>query len=273
MGRALSAWFIDKGIPYRAASRYPIETKELFNDLNVESVRFDFEDSSTYQQTFEGVKTLFLIRPTVLRELQPMEDTLRAAKFFGVNRVVFLSVLASEKMSFLPHRKIEKLLIHLGFNYTILRASLFMQDLLKYQQTDIREHHVLNIPAGLGETSFIDSRDVAETAFLSLMGKHYSNEVYKMTGKQSLSMYHVAEILSDEIGCKIIYTNPTKHQFIKTYLHRGFSNEYTAQLANVYTSVKNGFSKRISLDTERTLQREPRYLKEFIRDHKEAFIE
>ncbi|MCP3029778.1 NmrA family NAD(P)-binding protein [Halobacillus sp. A1] len=272
VGRELAGWFVDKGIPFRSASRHPEAARLLFDDPLIDCKQFDFENSQSYGQVFEGIKSLFLTRPTEIKHVEPIIETLHAAKEAGVQKIVFLSVLGAERMSFLPHRKIEKKIISLGFDYTFLRASSFMQDLLKSQLYDIRERHQLNIPAGSAEISFIDSRDVAEIAFLALMGKTPVNDAVKLTGKQALTCYQVADILSEEIGEEIKYVNPTKYQFLQDCYHRGYSSDFASQLANVYTSSKNGISRRISLEAEKILQREPRYMREFVRDYRNAFI-
>ncbi|WP_173917792.1 NmrA family NAD(P)-binding protein [Halobacillus sp. Marseille-Q1614] len=273
VGSELAGWLLDEGVPFRTGSRHPLETKEMLDSHLADSVYFDFEKDSTYEKTFSGVKRWFLTRPSNIGDVEPIVNAMKAAKECGVERLVFLSVLGAERMGFLPHRRIEKAIMELGFNYTILRASHLMQDFLKYQILPMKEDHEINAPAGFAKISFVDSRDVAEIAYLALRNSLTAKDVYKVTGKQALTMKEAAQLFSEELNTVITYSNPTKHQFLEYCYHRGYSSSLAKQLANIYTSAKNGFFKTTSLDTEKLLQRQPRGMQEFIQNYKPIFLD
>ncbi|GGF33483.1 NAD(P)-dependent oxidoreductase [Halobacillus andaensis] len=272
VGRELASWLLDKEVSFRGASRNPLAAEKIFNDPKIECVHFDFHDPSTHAPAFKGVKSMFLTCPSSVNEYKPVEQALKTAKRCGVSRIVFLSVLGCEKMPFLPHRELEKLIVQMGFNYTFLRASSYMQELLKTPLKKIKEYRQLSLPAGEAQISFVDSRDVGQAAFSMLLGKSYSKDAYKITGKEALTFYKVADILSKELGVDIQYMNPSKHDFINEAHLCGYSKSYVEKLANYYITAKNGVSKRISLDAEKILQREPIGMKEFVRDYRIAFL-
>ncbi|UOQ91759.1 NmrA family NAD(P)-binding protein [Halobacillus shinanisalinarum] len=237
----------------------------------MECKQLDFNDPATYDNAFRGMKSMFLRRPAKVSQVSDMKRLLLAAKQAGVKKIVYLSLLGSEKMPFLPDRKIEKLIMNMGFEFTFLRSSFFMQNLLTQHLEDIRDHHQIYVPAGNGKLSFIDARDVAEIAFLSLIHTGFQNNSFKLTGSQSLTYYEVAKILSEELDFNVNYINPTKHEFLKRCKQRGLSDAHTSLLANTYTAAKNGFFKRMRLDSRRILQRDPRCLWEFVRGYKSIF--
>ncbi|MCP3029279.1 NmrA family NAD(P)-binding protein [Halobacillus sp. A5] len=272
IGRELAGCLLEKGISFRGASRHPSEAERIFNDDHMKGVRFDYDSPVTHGPAFEGVRTMFLTCPCGAEHFKSIEQALRTAKQSGIERIVFLSVLGNEKMPFLPHREIEKAIIHLGFDYTFLRASSYMHELLRSQRKIIMEEQKLRIPVGDTEVSFVDGRDVAEAAFTALLGKSYSKDTYKLTGREALTFGQVADILTEELGTKIDYESSGKHDFIKNYEEKGCSSREAEIIANYYTAVKNGACRRVSLDVGKILQREQRTMKEFVRDYHHAFV-
>ena len=83
---------------------------------------FDFTDPGTYQETFAGVKKMFLMRPphisNIERDLKPAIDV---AIRSGVEHIVFLSLLGAEKNRFVPHARVEKTVLDTPVDYTFLR--------------------------------------------------------------------------------------------------------------------------------------------------------
>jgi len=134
---------------------------ETFKAANVSLIKFDFLDSSTYENALDGVEGIFLMRPPSLanpeRDMLPF---LQVAKKKGVKKIVFISLLGVEKNPVVPHRKIEKMLRELGVPYCFLRPSFFMQNLNTNHREEIKQRNELFIPAGKSKTSFIDTRDI-----------------------------------------------------------------------------------------------------------------
>ena len=99
------------GRTIRAADRDLTRLRDSFGK-SVECVRFDFSQPETFAQTFEGVERMFLMRPpqisNVKRDMFPAIDAARQA---GVKYIVFLSVIGIEKMTFIPHYKLETYLV------------------------------------------------------------------------------------------------------------------------------------------------------------------
>ena len=106
------------GAPFRAAIRSVGDEKIL--GLRVEDcVHFDFLDPRTYGPTFEGIRTVFLVRPPNLANpKEEIEPAILHAQSAGVRHIVFLSLLGAEKNPFVPHHKIENLILASGIPYT-----------------------------------------------------------------------------------------------------------------------------------------------------------
>lgn len=93
---------------------------------------------------------------------------------------------------------------------TALRPSYFAQNLLTAFGDDIRQRSQLALAAGNGRVSFIDTRDIADTAvrIFTDLPDHPVGPL-TLTGPQSLTFEAVATLFSAELGRPISYLRQT----------------------------------------------------------------
>ena len=177
----------EKDVVVRAGVRDVDKASEQLGS-DVDCVHFDFQKPETWGSAFEDVDAMFLIRPPAIsrvkRHLTPAID---AAARVGVEHVVYLSVLGAEKNPLIPHHQVEQHLRDADLRYTFLRASFFMQNLAEVHKQDIVEHDEIFVPAGNGETSFVDARDVAAVGVAALTESGHENRAYDVTGVDALT--------------------------------------------------------------------------------------
>lgn len=244
-----------------------------YQDRKIEQVKFDFLDDSTFDNALEGVKAIFLIRPPKLADPQKdMKPFLDAAKEKGVEKIVFISLLGVEKNPLVPHRKIEEMIKNLGVSYVFLRPSFFMQNLNTNHTEEIRDRNQLFIPAGKSKTSFIDTRDIASVAAITLTDEKYNNIAITLTGKSAIDYYEVADIMSSVLGRSIKYKNPGLLEFRKDRINRGTPNEFANVMMLLYLMTKLGTAKTITNDLENIIGREPISFQQYVIDHKNYWI-
>lgn len=236
-------------------------------------VRFDFTDPTTYREAFEGVDALFLVRPPAIsRVRRDLVPALSAAVGAGVEQVVFLSVLGADRNPVVPHARIESWLADAGVDATFLRASFFAQNLLEEHREEIRAGELF-VPAGNGETSFVDARDVAAVGAAVLLDggdrtRRGRVRAYDLTGPEALEYREVARILSRDLGWEVRYANPSVLRFLWRRVRSGEAPAKAAVMAGIYTTVRLGFAGRVTDDVRRVLGREPRDLTTFVREHR-----
>ena len=246
------------------ANRFPAD---------IERREFDFTRPETFAAAMRGVNKVFLMRPpaisNVRRDIFPFLSFCRRA---NVSQIVLLSLLGAEKLWFTPHRKIELEILRLGLPYTFLRSGFFMQNLSTANRDEIKDKNEIFVPAGNGKTSFVDVRDVAEVAFLSLFGAEHLGKAYELTGNKALTYYEVAETLSKTLGENITYRNPSLVYFIwrSWQKHRNFS--FAVITAIIYTTARLGRAGLITEDLEKILRRPPMSFQKFAKDYKECWL-
>ena len=233
-------------------------------------VTFDFAHPETWGPTLAGVDRLFLVRPPVVR-VDPIREFVDAAARVGVGHVVYLSVLGTEKNPLLPHRRIERRIESSGVRHTFLRASFFMQDLVENHRRDIVEHDEVFVPAGAGETSFVDARDVGAATALALTEPGHAGRAYDLTGPEALTYSEVADVFTEVLGRRITYADPSLLAFARRMRSRGTPLPFVVVMLGIYTTARLGLAGRVTRDVETVIGREPIDLREFVADHAGSF--
>ena len=249
--------------------RAAVRTPDQFEGVADEVVRFDFTDPTTYHETFAGADSMFLVRPPALsRVRRDIVPALAAAVGAGVDHVVFLSVIGADRNPLVPHARIESWLDESGIETTHLRASFFMQNLLTEHRGEI-ETGELCVPAGRGETSFVDARDVAAVGAKALTGPIAG--AYDLTGPEALNYAEVAQILSRELSHEVQYRRPSLPRFVYQQYRSTGDFRKAVVMAGIYTTARFGFAGRVTEDCGRLLEREPGDFETFVQDHRDEW--
>ena len=234
---------------------------------DTERIRFMFGDESSYAPAFQGVDAVFLLRPPQISDakhlINPAIDAMRAA---GVRAVTFLSVQGAQSNPLVPHHAIEQHLERSSLDYTFLRAAFFMQNLSTTHRDDIRLHDDIMVPAGNGRTAFVDVRDLAAVAALTLTGAGHARQAYELTSAEALTYDEVAQILTEMLGRTIRYPHPNVIQFWERMHERRQPIGYVLVMTALYAVAALGKAGHLTGDTQRLLGRDPITFRQFVQD-------
>ncbi|SDR81957.1 Uncharacterized conserved protein YbjT, contains NAD(P)-binding and DUF2867 domains [Paraoerskovia marina] len=236
---------------------------------------FDFTDSSTWASTFDGVESMFLVRPpaigNVKRDLLP---SLAAARDAGVKHVVFLSLQGAEKNKVVPHAAVEAWLRESGLSWTFVRASFFHQNLTTTHVTDVRDRDDIFVPAGKGATAFVDAEDVGAVAAAALIDPAaHRDKAWTVTGPRALTYTEIAEILTQELGRPITYDRPGIWRYVRHARKvLGMPRGMVAVTTAIYTTARLGMAAGLTTEVREVLGREPIDFVEFAHRERDAWI-
>ncbi|AKD58616.1 SDR family oxidoreductase [Spirosoma radiotolerans] len=240
------------------------------------TVALDFANSATFEVALRGIDRVLLVRPPQLADVALyFKPFMEAMKRASVRQVVFLSLQGVENNPVTPHHKIEKLIVDSGLPYTFLRPSFFMQNLSTTHRDEIRLRNEIFVPAGNGRTSFIDVQDIGEVAALSLTSQtnEFINQSYELTGSEALTYSEVADVLTDVLGRKITYRNPSILQFIWQKWHKEtVPLGFTLTMVALYTVAKLGKAAVLTQETERLLNHPPRTFRQFAEANRSVWM-
>lgn len=229
------------------------------------SRHFDFMDPTTFRAAFEGVKALFLMRPPAIAKSHLITAAIDAAIAAGVERITFLSIQGAEKNQLVPHYAIERHLQRTTVSWTFLRAAFFMQNLTTTHRDDIRDHDDLLMPAGNGRTTFVDVRDVAAAAAITLTEDGHANKAYELTGSTAPTYMEVAAVLSHALGRTIRYT-PSVFRFWRRMRDRGHPVQFILVMIALYTVARLGRAGHLTDDLPQLIGRPAITLEQFATD-------
>jgi len=237
-----------------------------------DGIRFDFLDPSTFEAALNGIDRVFLLRPPQLaRARHDFGSFVEAMQRAGVRKVVFLSVRGAARNPLLPHRQIERLLEASGLAWTHLRPNDFMQNFATVHRADIRDRGEIWAPGGRGRTSFIDVRDIADAAMRVLTEPGHERRAYTLTGDDAFSLDDVAVVLSEALGCRVIYRRPSIPAFLRHIRAAGHPLAFGLVMTGVYTVARLGLAAEITPDLKRLIGRPPTTLQSFVDDYANAW--
>ncbi|WP_373399997.1 NmrA family NAD(P)-binding protein [Algoriphagus halophilus] len=194
--------------PQRAIEGFPVHKQLKFR-------RFDFEDQSSFGEALKGIDVLFLLRPPQIADVDRyIKPLLNYAKNEGVKKIVFLSVQGVEQSKFIPHHKIEKLILAMSFKFVFLRPSYFMQNLTTTLLPEIQEKGSITLPAGGAKFNWVDVEDIGAFAAKVLCNFDvFSSQTFELTGLQNLSFQEVSSLIQKKVGIKINYRSVSPLRF------------------------------------------------------------
>ncbi|GGK09556.1 NmrA family transcriptional regulator [Lentibacillus kapialis] len=270
VGLQVANYLKDQDIPIVCAVRDVEKTKAKFGDA-YEYVNLNFSDSSTFDGALENVDRVFLMYPP--GEKLQFDTFLKKAKDKEIKHITYLSLKDVQYMPFIHHYKMEKLIKNSQIPYTFVRAGYFMQNLNDFLCKEIKERQRIFVPAGKGKTSFVDTRDLAEISGVSLVNKDkHKNKIYVITGNEALNFFDVAKQMTEVLGVKIEYTNPSVKEF-KNYMRKiGEDEGFVNVVVGIHIPTKLGLAKGVKHDYEKLTGKKPTNIKNYIKDYKKNWI-
>ena len=244
------------------------KAKIEFKDYSqLDYVKFDFEDSATFDNSLDKIDCIFLLRPPHISNIDKYFDPLiNKIKEKKINQVVFLSVQGAEKSKIIPHNKIEKLITDCNLDFIFLRPSYFMQNLTTTLLKDIQEKRKIILPAGNAKFNWIDIENIGEvTAKLLNDFDNYKNRVIELTGYENKDFYQVTDLINETITNKIKFDNVNPFRFYWTKKNDGFNSGLIIVMMMLHLLPRFQKEPKISDFYEQLTGNKPTTLMKFIR--------
>jgi len=188
------------GVPARALVRNPTRPRTL---PGISWVSGDLAKPETLDSVFAGCTKLFLLTGNGEHAAELQQHAIAAALQAGVTHAVKLSAFGASAHSNSTigrmHHQIEKELQQSGLLWTMLRPHHFMQNLLS-QVDNIINDGVVYASSGDGRIPFVDTRDIAAVAVVTLTEQEHTGKKYVITGGEALSYRQATDILGEAIG-------------------------------------------------------------------------
>lgn len=231
--------------------------------------KFDFEDATTVPTAIEGGDVLFLLRPPQIADAEKFRPLLEAAKNNKFKGVVFLSVQGADKQSYIPHAKIEKLIIEIGLPYVFLRPGYFMQNLTSTLLTDVQSGTII-LPAANAPFMWVDADNVGEVAANVLLRfDEFKNSAIEITGSELLSFTDAVREINTSLGTTLKYKSVNLLKFWRHRKKQGTSAAMIAVMIMLHYLPRRQKPPHISTAYQDITGKKPTLLAEFAIREKE----
>jgi len=260
------------GIATRALARHPQRAQAL---PGITWIAGDLSKPETLTSAFEGARTLFLLTSYYEDMVELQHNAISAARAAGVTYVVKISAFAASDHSRAPvgrwHYQVEKELQESGLGWTILRPHHFMQNLLA-QAEYVRTEGVVYSASGDGKIPYVDGRDVAAVAFVTLTQPGHLGKKYVVTGSEAISYRQAAEIIGAAIGKPVRFVDESPDEARARRVREGLPPA-VVESALAIAAYQRAGGKTVTITSTVTdlTGRPPRTVGEFVREHADLF--
>jgi len=273
IGSELLRLLSQAGISARALSRDPNKGQKL---PHITWVIGDLSQPETLTKVFEGAKSLFLLTHYYEDMVELQHNAIVAAKAAGVTHVVKVSAFAATAHSRAPigrwHYEIEKELEESGMGWTILRPHHFMTNLIAQAGYVIKEGAIYS-PSGDGKIPYVDPRDVAAVAFVTLTQPGHLGKIYVVTGSEAISYRQAAEIIGNVIGKKLRFVDESPEEAQARRIREGVPPAVIKSILAIGAYQRAGGKTVTITETVAELTgRPPRTVAEFVKENAAVFL-
>jgi uncharacterized protein YbjT (DUF2867 family) len=262
----------DTGVQVRAALHYPDHDAES-RAAAVDYVEVDFERPMTLDTAFQGIEKAIVITPEDTSMVGMTRNLVSAAERAGVGFLVRVSFIHAGSGVGGPllewHREAEEIVTASPIPSAILRPNSYMQNFLTMYQPSIFTRGAFFTPMGRGRISYVDGRDVADTAAEILLAGGHEDATYSLTGPDSLAHDEIAQILSRETGQTIRYVDVGEDDACVALDRRGASPELVHALCELWLDMRRDVFAPTADGVEKVTARSPRRFEEFVREHRD----
>ncbi len=210
IGSQVLAHLVGKGVEIHALARAPGQAKF---PAGVVPVQGDLTDVDAMRAALSKASTLFLLNAVVPDELTQALIALNLAREAGVERIVYFSVLHSEKYTNVPHfagkHAVGRMIEQFDLPATILRPAYFIQNDASLKDA-VLGHGIYPMPVGEAGISMVDTRDIGEIAALHLLRRERAAgpqplETIDLVGPDVLTGAAIASIWTEMLDRPVRY--------------------------------------------------------------------
>ena len=223
-GSNVAALVLENGLDLRAVVRNPDSCADLAQ-RGAEIVTADLDDREGVVSALTGVEAVYYCSPLPVGFDEPFaveqsrgRDLINAAQSAGAKHFVMLSAMGPETAPGVAlietKRAIEEHLASSGLAYTILRPSMFMDNVAMAGPEALLGMGLAWPFSGSALIQPIAAGDIAQIAFLA-MTRGARNRSFDLVGPEALTFLQMANELGRAMGSEVRFTEISDDVFIE----------------------------------------------------------
>lgn len=223
---------------------------------------FDWDEPSNWQDVLTGIESVYITFQPDLAVPQAIEKIklfAEIAKASDVKKLVLLSGRGEKKA-----QASEQIIIQSGLEWTIIRASWFMQNFSENFLLESILNNEVVLPTINSLEPFVDADDIADVAVITLTDKKHSHKIYEITGSELLSFESATSLIARELNREIAYTEISIDEYVATLKSYQLPDDFIWLIQYLFTEVLDGRNESLSNDIDKILGRKPTTFKEYV---------
>ena len=250
-GRRVAERLIARGVPIRIGSRRA-------------SPAFDWENPESWAIALEGVSAAYI---TYYPDLavpgasDAVGDLARLAVRKGVKRLVLLSGRGEPEA-----QRAEQALQASGADWTIVRASWFMQNFNESMLLGPILAGEMSLPVSSVREPFVDADDIADIVTAALTDDRHIGQLYEVTGPRMLTFAEATAEIAKASGRTIDYRTITPEEFMQGLEQEQVPADIAVLVNELFTVVLDGRNEYVTDGVQKALGRKPRDFADYARE-------
>ncbi|HUC82527.1 MAG TPA: NAD(P)H-binding protein [Flavisolibacter sp.] len=248
-GRRIAQRLTSMNIPFRAGSRKA-------------DIPFDWNDPTGWPPFFNGIEKVYIsFQPdlAVPGAEEAISNLVAVAKGEGVQHLVLLSGRGEPEA-----QACEKLLMQSGLQWTVIRASWFMENFSEGFFLDGIQAGHLVLPKVMAREPFVSADDIADVAVKVLTEEGHNEKIYELTGPDLLSFEKVVTQIAQATERPIGFEEIAMNDYVAMLRNYGVPEDFIGLVRYLFTDVLDGRNESLTGDVESVLGRKPTTIGEYV---------
>jgi uncharacterized protein YbjT (DUF2867 family) len=223
---------------------------------------FNWDEPGNWHQVLSGVESVYITFQPDLAVPQAVEKIklfTKTARAMAVKKLVLLSGRGEKEA-----QACEQIIIQSGLDWTIIRASWFMQNFSENFLLDGILSNEVILPTIKSLEPFVDADDIADVAVAVLTDKKHSQNIYELTGSELLSFQSVTFNIATALHRVITYTEISMDDYVAALKSYQLPADFIWLIQYLFTEVLDGRNEWVSSDIENILGRKPTTFNEYV---------
>ena len=230
-----------------------------------ENPSFDWHNPENWPELLQGIHSIYVTYQPDLA-VPGASDAIRhlmdVASKKNVKKVVILSGKGEVEA-----QKCEQIVANSGLDYTLVRASWFMQNFSESFLLDPIIAGEIALPQANAKVPYVHTSDIAEVVVQSLVDDSHNGKTYELTGPQAMTFSEVIAKIATATGRDLQFIPISLEEYAQGMKAAGIPDDYAWLINYLFREVLGSKgSDLISTDIEKVLGKDPRSFEQYIEE-------
>ena len=222
---------------------------------------FNWDNAANWEAVLTDIESVYITFQPDLAVPQAVEKIklfTEIAKSKNIKKLVLLSGRGEKEA-----QVCEQLIIRSGLEWTIIRASWFMQNFSENFLLDSVMSNEVVLPTIKSLEPFIDADDIADVVVIVLTDTQHTGKIYELTGSELISFKTAVTLIANEINRRITYTEISMDEYVAMLKSYQLPDDFIWLIKYLFSEVLDGRNESLTNDVETILNRKPTSFKEY----------